>query len=592
MATVPLSGTNIRLLSGVPFSNDYKNTRWFDSKTQQTTYFLNKPIVHSMAQANFQRSNERSFISVNKSKDELWNANYIMFQNASYNNKWFYAFVTKLEYKQINTTYVHFEIDVFQTWKFEMDFKPSFVVREHRPLWNADGSPVINTIDEGLSYGSDYDVQEVHHYKPYDDIFFMVIISKSQMHTTTNEIVPTMNGLPQPLSYYVHPFKGNGDPVPSVLDDGAEGIPLHNPLDVLKGIFKIDDAVNNVVSVYITDYIGLNVTFSEEYQELQFDSNTFSHQIITDGELSVSTIYVKSIPDYNEKTETIGAKYDSYKPVKESKLLMYPYTVLTMDDFKGNRVTLKNEYINNPNIEMMVRGSLGTSNKVVYSVMDYLTTSGLDYGETLISLLENSVINNNANDLPILNDYLSAYLQGNRNSLENQKNQAIFNGITSVAGSAVNGVGSAGVPNPIGVAGAGVGAISGAGSAVLQLQGIEAKKQDVANIPPQMVKMGGNTQFDYGNNINGVYLVKKQIKQEYIDKLTDFFNMFGYKTNEVKIPNFHTRQYWNYVETKNCNILGNFNHEDINDLKTVFDNGITLWHTDDIGNYALENEVI
>jgi hypothetical protein len=26
MATVPLSGTNIRLLSGVPFSNDYKHS--------------------------------------------------------------------------------------------------------------------------------------------------------------------------------------------------------------------------------------------------------------------------------------------------------------------------------------------------------------------------------------------------------------------------------------------------------------------------------------------------------------------------------------------------------------------------------------
>jgi hypothetical protein len=47
MATVPLSGTNIRLLTGVPFSNDYKNTRWFDTREAQTSYFLAKPTTYT-----------------------------------------------------------------------------------------------------------------------------------------------------------------------------------------------------------------------------------------------------------------------------------------------------------------------------------------------------------------------------------------------------------------------------------------------------------------------------------------------------------------------------------------------------------------
>src|SRR6185312_11723432 len=157
MATVPLSGTNIRLLSGVPFSNDYKNTRWFDTKSEQTNYFTSKPLKHSMTEANFQRIEGFNFIAVNKSIDDLWGTNYIMFQNSQYNAKWFYGFVTKLEYVQKNRTNVHFQIDVFQTWKFEMNFKPSFVIREHCPLWNKDGSPIINTVDEGLNYGSEYD---------------------------------------------------------------------------------------------------------------------------------------------------------------------------------------------------------------------------------------------------------------------------------------------------------------------------------------------------------------------------------------------------------------------------------------------------
>jgi hypothetical protein len=132
----------------------------------------------------------------------------------------------------------------------------------------------------------------------------------------------------------------------------------------------------------------------------------------------------------------------------------------------------------------------------------------------------------------------------------------------------------------------------GVGESIIQLQGIQAKTKDVDNTPANMVKMGGNSAFDFGNNFTGVYVIKKQITAEYRKKLEDFFNMFGYKTNEVKVPNFHTRTYWNYVQTNNCTILGNMNGEDLQELKEVFDKGITIWHTDDVGNYALENGVI
>src|SRR5690606_22356576 len=187
----------------------------------------------------------------------------------------------------------------------------------------------------------------------------------------------------------------------------------------------------------------------------------------------------------------------------------------------------------------------------------------------------------------------------NKNQIDNQKQVAVFNGtIGAVTSGLVGGAQSTWVTqggmkvNPVGI-GAAVGqAGSGVGNSALQLQGMEAKIKDISNTPPQLVKKGSNTAYDYGNGYTGVYVIKKQIKQEYINQLTDFFNIVGYKVNRVKIPNFHTRKYWNYVQTANCNIIGNFNNEDLTELKSVFDNGITLWHTDDVGNYALENEVI
>jgi hypothetical protein len=597
MAVVPSSGTNIRLLSGIPFSNDYKHTRWFDTQSEQTTYFTNKPAVHSMSEATFQKIEGKNFVSVNKSIDELWNVNYLMFQNAQYNSKWFYAFVTKLEYKNKNVTYVHFQIDVFQTWKFMMNFKPSFVVREHCKLWNDDGSPVINTVDEGLAYGTEYDIVNVKNYIPFGNIQFLVIVAKQKMHDDVNtgeetnpseettKIKATVNGVPQPLAYYVHPFKSDGSDVDS-------NIGISNVKTVLKGLYTQDDAVNNIVSIFITDYVGAGVTLSGS--TLTFDEDMYELAGVADDKAeNFNTIYVKEIKEYEMIRKDFGNKYDDYVSVTESKLLMHPYTVLTLDDFKGNRRDFKNEYIFADFLEINVRGSMGTSNKVSYTVANYNVGQSVPIGELGDKvMLEGSIINNNPSDVPILNDFLAAYLQGNRNSISNQQNSIMFNGVANGLSTAVSGGVSASRRNPVGVAQAGIEGVQGAGNTVLDLQAIQAKQQDIANIPPSISKMGSNTAFEFGNGYRGLFLLKKQIKPEYRKKLTAFFNMYGYKLNEVKVPNFHTRQNWNFVQTVSCVITGSFNNEDLKELKAVFDNGITLWHTDDIGNYALSNEVI
>lgn len=599
MAVVPVSGTNIRLLSGIPFQNDYKHTRWFDTIGEQTTYFSNKNVVHSMTQANFQRIEGKHLIAVNKSIDELWNVNYLMFQNAQYNSKWFYAFVTKLEYKQKGTTLVHFAIDVFQTWKFDMTFKPSFVVREHCKLWNDDGSPVVNTVDEGLAYGTEYDIVHAENYVPHGDVQFLVIVTKERMHdipntgegettpTETTKIAPIINGVPQPLSYYVHPFKKDGSQVTTNISPEISDIKT-----VLKGLYTQDDAVNNVVSLFITDYIGADANGQDG--SITFNVDQFEHAGVADDKSeNFNTVYVKDVKTYDVLSKSLGNKYDDYRTVKESKLLMHPYTVLTLDDFKGNRRDFKNEYIQADNLVLNVRGSLGTSNKVAYTIADYNTGSEMpDDGTSMRVMLEGSIINNNPSDVPILNEYLSAYLQGNRNSIANQTNSIMFNGAMGAVSTAVSGAVSAKSRNPVGVAQAGIDGVQGAGNTVLDLQAIQAKQQDIANIPPSISKMGSNTAFEFGNGYRGLFIMKKQIKSEYRKKLEAFFNMYGYKLNEVKVPNFHTRQNWNFVQTVSCMITGNFNNEDLTELKAVFDNGITLWHTDDIGNYSLSNEVI
>jgi hypothetical protein len=600
MATVPLSGSDIRLLSSVPFSNDYKNTRWFETVTEQTNYFIGKPAVHTMGNVTptyFKNKDGKSYVAVNKSIDDLWSTNYMMFRNTSYNSKWFYAFVTHLEYVNNSVTHVYFEIDVFQTWKFDMTFKPSYVVREHCKLWNSDGTPVINTVDEGLNYGTEMDnVYSINHI-PNNGYKWLVILAKQPMHQNQAKVVtPVVVGSPQPLSIYLVPFKDD-DTVAymNIVKENATVL-TSKPTDVLKGLYTDTDAVNNIVSLYITDYIGIPFTFeppevgAPDVITFPDNGNLVKSAQISDGSTGFfNCLYVKKIIDFSPNVEIFTNKYYGYKSVSESKLLMYPYTQLILDDFKGNRIVLKNEYITSNDIEITLKGSLGVSNKTSYSITNYNYDGS---GNQLAIADETALINNEPNDIPIITDLLSAYIQGNKNSIRSQMNSIEFNGYANVASSGFGAMASGLTGNAVGVANGIQGMVTGAGNTVLQLQAIQAKNKDIANTPPSIAKMGSNTSYTLGNNYNGLFIIKKQIKDEYIRKLEDFFNMFGYKLNEVKVPNFHTRQYWNYVQTKNCIIQANINNEDLQELKNIFDNGITLWHTDDIGNYSLSNGVI
>lgn len=596
MASVPLSGSNIKLLQDIPFSNDYKHTRYFDNKTLQTNYFWSKPFVHTMTRANFQRIEGRTFIKVDKDIDSLHGVNYLMFQNTAYNDKWFYAFVTKLEYIQKNTTYVHFEIDVFQTWWWEANFKPSYVIREHCKLWNSDGTPVINTIDEGLDYGLEYDTVNYYWHKPRGDYKWLVIISKSLLHndivSSAGEIYPTVIGTVQPLSYYLVPYKDDSFEGVSVKDTTGDTTKLSSAINVLKELYLSESAVNNIVSIYTTEHIGLDITVTNDVISFPTTGNVILVGDVAGASSPTKFLNIGYIDKFSTSTFTLTAnKYQNFRTVKESKLLMYPYSMNVLEDFKGNRVNIKTEYINKPGIDLIVRGSLGTSNKVSYSISQYNQSNISENYDKLLSI-ENGLLNVNPNDVSVLTDYLSSFLQGNRNTLINQKNTAIFDGVMNVASSGVSGVESTLYGNIAGSVKGGLNMVKGAGNSVLKIQGIQAKVKDANNIPPQLSKMGSNTVFDYGNRYNGVFLLQKQLKPEYQKKLEDFFNMYGYKVNTVKIPNFHTRVRWNYVQTESCNITGNFNNEDLQELKSIFDNGITLWHINDVGNYSYDNGVI
>ena len=119
--------SNIRVLRGVPLTPTYKHTIRFTTKTQQLEYFATK-VKYSYTEFTYIRENQ---VSIEQSIGDLIDCNYIMFQNAAFNNKWFYAFITDMEYISNDTTRLTYEIDVMQSWQTDIVFGDFLVEREH-----------------------------------------------------------------------------------------------------------------------------------------------------------------------------------------------------------------------------------------------------------------------------------------------------------------------------------------------------------------------------------------------------------------------------------------------------------------------------
>ena len=86
----------IKLLNNVPLDNTYNHTIRFDSLSEQTTYF-NSKVKYTFSNQSYQRV-VKGRMRLGIGADQVYDCNYLMFQNTGFGNKWFYAFVTGVEY--------------------------------------------------------------------------------------------------------------------------------------------------------------------------------------------------------------------------------------------------------------------------------------------------------------------------------------------------------------------------------------------------------------------------------------------------------------------------------------------------------------
>lgn len=145
--------STVYLMKNVPLDPTYQHTVLFSSRENQATVMLTYTEAGLIFEKQSYQRHGRGYMKVAKNVGELLNCNYMMFRN--YNSetldydRWFYAFVTDVEYVNEVTTLVRYEIDIMQTWLFDYQLDPVFVEREH----STTDVPGDNLIDDKLERG-------------------------------------------------------------------------------------------------------------------------------------------------------------------------------------------------------------------------------------------------------------------------------------------------------------------------------------------------------------------------------------------------------------------------------------------------------
>ena len=105
------------------------------------------------------------------------------------------------------------------------------------------------------------------------------------------------------------------------------------------------------------------------------------------------------------------------------------------------------------------------------------------------------------------------------------------------------------------------------------------------------VARGSSSPSSLAVNMGDITLFTYEVNPEMGGAIDSYFTMFGYATQKLKMPNLNSRPYWNYVKTNNCVVTGEIPTQAKRIIQDVFNRGVRLWHTLDVGNYNLDNAV-
>lgn len=519
--------STIKLLKNIKLKNDYLHTKYNTDPTEQYNAF-NEKVYKELDDQSYTQY-DKNILSVEISMADALQCNYIMFKNTQYENKWFYAFVTKIEYVNNNMVYMYYEIDELQTWYFESQYNQCYVEREHTATDNL----FEHLVPEDMPAG-DYVINEQEF---SDDTAKDWLILLAYAETSNGSANCTIRAnLCSGLRILAQEFT----------EDGVDAISrkIGELVEAQKG--------DSIVALYMTPKV-------------------FSPAA---GSTSIDGIQQSIAPN--------TSSLDGYVP-KNKKLFNYPYNFLEITNGQNASSEFRYEYIE-PYTEdrlliVQIYCSGLPSSKAMLLPINYGGLKTGNYDKTLSSA-----------PYPICSyatDYYQAWLA--QNALPTAT--SMIGSTAALAGSiGMLGVGVA-TANPImmgmgAISGlqSGINTVSNIGNSVRDVM--------VAKTQGDSYHGDNSTEALASLRKIGFWFLKKSINHDLAKTYDDYLTIHGYKVNTVKVPNPANRPSYTFIKTIGANITGNCPHESLAIINQAHDKGITFWRNlDEIGDYTVYNQV-
>lgn len=532
---------NITFLSlmYVPLDNEYKHTLYFSDIDSRDNYFLNVTPRKTFTDFSYQVKDSK--LRVNLSFDEALKYNYVMYQNQNYSNKGFYAFITNYEWKSEDVTELTIETDVIQTWMFDIEIMPSFIEREH----TKDDTIGLNTIPENVEMG-EYIVHMVNKVSELQECYIVVACTEPSEE-----------------------FFGEQLPTAKALAGGGLYNGIYSGLCYYR--FGTETADINILNTFLASYSDSSAIKAIFLYPKSFIDAASVAQFVQKTAEPTSINHV-----VNKEIAYTYTGMDGYKP-KNNKLLTYPYIYLLVSNNNGGSAIYQYEHFTD---------STGQNKACNFKIESALTPGG---SIRLIPLRYKGITENNEEGLnlgkyPICNWTSDEYTNWlTQNSVNIGMN--LVSGLGQIIAGGAIAIGSGGLGTAVG----GSGIVSGVSTITNQI----AQIHQMSFTPPQ-----SNGNINCGDVItaskeNTFTFYQMSIKAEYMRYIDEYFSVYGYKSNRIKVPYKNHRENWWFTKTVDANITGQIPIADMKKIKECYNNGITFWReASNIKNYSLSNNII
>nr|DAD72324.1 MAG TPA: Major tail protein [Podoviridae sp. ctC8s18] len=514
----PLS--NVRILSDVPLDSSYSDTLYFSSVSEQTAFFTGKTKYSFSQVAPVRLPNS---VRLDIVADNLYDCNYIMFQNANYKSKWFYGFITAIEWINVNACVVTYEIDAIQTWFFDMEINECMVEREHS---------ATDEIGDNLQP------------EPVDCSEYVLEpgIIPDEFDSYTGVVLSTYNSdfYSAPRGVFAGTFTGGYVYFSSLSSTDEKGEPY------------ILHLIDEIVTAGQQDTIFATFVMPTAFLPLPPVTDYITSPILKDF-------------TYQHFYNAIG----NYIP-RNKKLFTYPYDFLFVTSGSGSSKIYRFEYFENKSSyfrhDFIMQASVSANCEIIAYPIDYNGQAKNTDESLIISGFPQFAYNV---------DTYKAWVAQNSSSYNLNMLQSTIGLIGSIASIPATG--------PMGIASAASSATSLLQTANAQVQASNASDVSRGTQGTNVLQTMGRLCFIF---------YEKHLREDVLERIDDFFDRYGYATNLLKKPNLNTRQSWNYVKTEKANITGKVPFDDLAKIKQCFNNGITFWHGDFVGDYSRSNNPV